>query len=156
MKMFSTIVIVLFVILAIIYVVYLYISPTFTADIDGQVFEGDRGGAASYTSGKVQIGAQYIDPDTTHLIILLNATKVGTYLLNDDNAETGNFGAYYIGNKVFASTSRFTGSVTITRLDLEKKKISGTFEFRAVQVVPPGSKVINITNGVFKDVPIAN
>jgi hypothetical protein len=128
-------------------------SSNFTADIDGSVFKGNQG-IARYASGRLKIVAEHATPEKTQVLIVLNATKVGTYLLNSDNIKTENFAAYYIGNNVFATTSRFSGSITITKLDLDEKEVSGTFTFQAVQVQPPGSKVINFTNGAFKDMPI--
>jgi len=124
MKTFSTIVLIVILILALIYLIFGNNSSTFTADIDGGVFKADRGGAR-YRSGRLNISALHAAPDTTAVIIDLKATEVGTYLLNDDNPETGNVAAYYVGKNVFASTSRFTGSVTITKLDMEEKKVSG-------------------------------
>jgi hypothetical protein len=129
---------------------------SFTADIDGVTFNADRS-IAVYTSGRFQImGTQTTVPDTVSVIIVFNATKVGTYMLNDDNIETGN-GAYYHFRgkpKGFITDSNNIGNVTLTKLDLEEMKVSGTFIFRAIQFDTTGSKIINVTNGVFKDVLI--
>jgi len=152
MKTFSTIVLVVIFILVLIYFIFGN-SYSFTADIDGSAFKADRGGA-SYRSGRLVISVGNAGPDSTQVMLYVNATKVGTYLFNDDNLQTGNIALYSIGNGkiIFTSTSSFTGSVTI--LDLDKKKVSGTFVFRAVQVQPYGSRVVNVTNGAFEDVPI--
>jgi hypothetical protein len=153
MKTVSTVALILLSIVAIIYFIYDYNSFTFKADIDDVAFKGDRGGA-HYESHVLQIAAVHDAPETLKVVIVLNASKVGTYLLNDDPPRTGNVAMYGIGGTVFASTNGFTGSTTITKLDLEEKKLSGTFAFRAVQVSPQGSKVVNVTNGVFEDIPI--
>ena len=152
MKKYFIIALVVIIILALIIVIHDYFfTPTFTANIDGNSFKGNRG-IVICKSGKlvISVGAS----DTAYFRIFMNATKVGTYLINDGNTETDGFAEYCIGENIFTSTSKFAGSVTITKLDLEKKKVSGTFVFRVMQVKPPGSKVINITNGVFEDIPI--
>jgi len=153
MKTFYTIALIILCIGALIYFVYTSTVPAFTADIDGIVFKAD-GWGASYSAGRLKINGRHAAPDTTYVMIDLNAAKVGTYLLNDDDPATGNVAAYFIGKTVFATTRRFTGSVAITELDLEGKKVSGTFAFQGVQVVPQGPTVVNVTDGEFKRIPI--
>jgi hypothetical protein len=154
MKKYSIIVLVVIIINVLLFFI-LGRTFTFTADIDGNAFNADRS-IAVYTSGRFQIMGTQTTPDTASVIIVFNATKVGTYLLNGDNIETGNSAYYYFRGKSngFVTDSSNIGNVTITKLDLEEKKVSGTFIFRAIQFVTTGSKVINVTNGVFKDIPI--
>ncbi|MGD0591166.1 MAG: DUF6252 family protein [Bacteroidota bacterium] len=155
MKTFLTIVLVIIFILALVYIIFDHKSFTFTADIDGSTFDGNRA-KVIYTSGRLKISAFHAAADSPLVVIDLNATKTGTYLLNDDNSATGNVAVYFAKKNVFASNSRFTGSVTITKFDLEEKEVSGTFAFQGVQVVPPGLKVVNVTNGEFENLPIGN
>ena len=131
---------------------------SFTADIDGTTFNADRS-IAVYTSGRFQIMGTRTAPDTASVLFVFNATKVGTYILNGSNFETGNVAYYHFRGKPngFITDSSNIGNVTITKLDLEEKEVSGTFMFRAIQFDTTGSKVINVaivTNGVFKDVLI--
>ena len=153
MKTFSTIALVVLTIVAVVYIIYNNNEPKFTADIDGGLFKADRVGA-HYTSGRLNITAVHAVTDTPIVAINVKAAKIGTYLLNDDNPETGNLAVYFVRKTVFASTSRFTGTITFTELDMEKMEVSGTFAFQAVQVYPQASTLVSITDGVFKNIPI--
>jgi hypothetical protein len=152
----KTFFIIIFIVLILAAFAYLYNTiggTNFKADIDGKAFRPNKMNAA-YSSGRLHIFAVYIYKDTTLMTIDLNASKEGTYALNEDNMETGNVGAYLTREVSFSTNSRYTGSVTITELDLDNKKVSGTFEFNAVQIYPPGSKVIKFTDGELKNFPI--
>lgn len=153
MKTFYTIVLVVLTIFAIAYIIYTSNEPKFTADIDGSVFKADRVGA-HYTSDRLNITAIRAVTDTPIVAINVKAKKIGTYVLNEDNPETGNLAVYFVRKTVFASTSRFTGTITFTELDMEKMEVSGTFAFQAVQVYPQASTVVSVTDGVFKNIPI--
>ena len=82
----------------------------------------------------------------------------GSFALNSDNQVYGNGAAYGFGKTKesltsFATNSNYTGRVTISNLDLNAKKVSGTFEYRAIQIKPAGSRIVKVT-GSFKDLPI--
>ena len=155
MKTFLTIVLVIIFIWVLAYFIFDHRSFTFTANIDGNAFNANRGKVV-YTSGRLKISAFHAAADTPLVVIDLNAVKTGTYLLNDDDPAAGNVAAYFIHKTVFATNSKTTGSVTITKFDLEEKKFSGIFAFQCIQVVPVGPKIINVTNGVFEDMPLVD
>jgi hypothetical protein len=153
MKTLTTIVLIILVLVGVVYFLYDTSIPRFTADVDGMAFKAD-GLGGKYTPGRLNLFGMMITPDTTVVSLDVNATKAGTYLLNDDDPQKGNAGVYFRSKTVFASTSKYTGSVTITKFDLENKEFSGAFEFHAVQVYPEGTRVIHVTNGAFKNAPI--
>jgi hypothetical protein len=155
MKKFFTIVLVIIVILALAYYFYISNSGIVTAEIDGHAFKTNKCGYL-YSPGKLYIIAEQDAPEKITIWTNLNVTEVGTYSLNADNARIfgGNSAALFIGETMFAFNTSLTGSFTITKLDLEEKKVSGTFAFRAIQFQPPESKIVNITNGKFEDIPI--
>jgi len=148
----------LFVVLSVIIVVLIFIvfvrgSFVFKANIAGTVFNADRC-VAFCTSNQFQILATQSTPDGASVMIYFNATKVGTYMFNGNNLKARNVGLLYVsGGKYLKDDSSFTGNVTVTKLDFEKKKVSGTFLFQAVRFLTTESKVINVADGTFEDIP---
>ena len=93
-------------------------------------------------------------------IYVRSVDKVGTYPLNFDTNPgylyPENYAVFYkrvndFREDVFTTTSQVTGSVTFTRADTISKIVSGTFEFKAKNVVD--GKIITITNGRFDLLP---
>ncbi len=88
--------------------------------------------------------------------LLQNATKPGTYLLNQSTAHFPNHSAsyaYYVERR-FTPTNewitniQYTGKVEITRIDTVNNIISGTFEFSAINLYNT-PQPITITDGRF-------
>ncbi len=79
-------------------------------------------------------------------------SKPGDYVLNSTTNLFGgelrqpqNYGVYIIPGKVYMTTSRYTGVVTITRADTVNKVVSGVFRFRAVH----GQDSVLVSSGRF-------
>ncbi len=132
----------------------------FEAAVDGIALNA-ASARAKYSASRLSIDCVQFEPDTAIIVIDINANGPGTYLCDADDPRTGNAAAYYPPSHkgdsidtVLATNSRSTGTVTITKFDLETGRVSGSFEFQGSQVVPPGSKVVNV-KGSFEDVPIA-
>jgi hypothetical protein len=77
--------------------------------------------------------------ETEFEIFLLNATAPGTFQLNTDGSyrnPAANYG-YYVKRNVtpineWQTSSQYTGTVTLTRVDTAAKIVSGTFQFNAI------------------------
>jgi hypothetical protein len=89
-------------------------------------------------------------------IYLQDATKPGTYLLNQTTAHFPNQNAsyaYYVERRFtptneWITNSQYTGKVELTRLDTINNIISGTFEFNAINLYNTPQPII-ITDGRF-------
>jgi hypothetical protein len=155
MKTFSTIVIL---IIGLIYFICDGNSYTFAAEVDGIPVEGYKS-FADYSNGLLSIYTLLKDPAKKGIIIFVNASKPGVYLLNSEDVR-GNHGQYHFGDRDnltnFLTTSQYTGKCEITTLDLSNKKVSGTFEFVAVQLTSSGygTRVVNIAKGTFEKIQI--
>jgi hypothetical protein len=134
-------------------------SDMFTAEVDGISFDASRA-YAKYASGWLDISAVDGIPGEGEMKIImfhLYCSWTGSFTLNSNSQEFGNGAAYSFGNKksstIFTTNSSSIGKIKISALDLNAKKVSGTFEYRAIQYNPPGSRVVKVT-GFFKDIPI--
>lgn len=78
-------------------------------------------------------------------IVLRNLKAIGTYELSSTNLD---FGALDNSDSNFITTLNNKGTVTITKLDLDNKIISGTFEFTAEDKDNP-ENTIRVTDGWF-------
>ena len=169
MKTFSTIILVIIFILAIVYFIFGYNSYTFTAEVDGVSVEGSRS-TAKYSNGLLRIFT-VLKGEDKGIIIIINALKPGVYSLNEGGQGlTGNHGQYAVtksadvtmanatmeNSTTFLTSYHYTGKCQITTLDLTDKKVSGTFEFEAAQLTSSGygPRVVHITKGIFEDIPI--
>ena len=85
-------------------------------------------------------------------LIISSLKSIGTYDLKLEGSNN-NFGELYNSkeNIIYLTSNSNTGKVTITKIDLTKKIISGTFEFTAEDENNP-SNTIRVTDGRF-DVP---
>ena len=89
-------------------------------------------------------------------IYLQDATKPGTYLLNQTTAHFPNQSAgyaYYVERRFtptneWITNKQYTGKVEVTRLDTVNNIISGTFEFNAINLYN-APQPITITDGRF-------
>jgi hypothetical protein len=169
MKTFSTIILVVICILAVLYFLFDGSSFTYTAEVDGVSIEGSRS-TAKYSNGLLRIFT-VLKGEDKGIIIIVNASKPGVYSLNEAGSDlTGNHGQYAVtksadvkmanatpeNSSTYLTSYQYTGKCQITTLDLTNKKISGTFEFVAAQLTSSGfgSQVVRITKGIFEDIPI--
>jgi len=157
MKTFSTIALVLIIILALIYFFYGAETFTFTAEVEGVPVEAEDAGVIN-SGNRLKILIKL--KDSAHKIIELDCpSRSGVYLLNSYN-ENENRGGYSIGStqdrELFVTNNQCTGRIEITELDVSLKKVSGTFEYAAAQVFQDhfGTRVVHITKGAFKDIQI--
>jgi hypothetical protein len=133
-------------------------SHAFTADIDGVSFESGAS-YSTYKDGWLEVVAAQRNSEGMKIIsIRLHCSSTGSTTLNSDDPERDGGASYAYGKTkdrltMFATTSSSTGRVTISALDTKDEQVSGTFEFRAIQVVPAGSRIVKVT-GSFVDVPI--
>lgn len=93
--------------------------------------------------------------ETEFEIFLSNVTGPGTYSLNTDVTRAGATSsyAYYVKRELtpqneWITSSSYTGTVTITRLDVTNKVVSGTFQFTALNIYNT-PQPINVTEGRF-------
>lgn len=138
-------------------------KPYFSAEVDG--FSVDAwGAAATYKNNQLHILAglkESIGKKPGVIYIYVIASKLGEYSLYDDHRYNGgNNAGYSYGDKQnrtsFITTSQHTGKIKITELDTTNKKVSGTFEFNAVEVSSRGygTRIAQITEGAFNNIPI--
>ena len=126
-----------------------------TAKIDGRDFKnkscigcaagGDGIGVEYDDSGYLAIGGY--NPGFANIgFVVLGVFAPGDYPLYSLNGNSANV---YIseGFKTYYTSAQSNGTLHITKLDLEKKILSGTFEFTAEEQDNP-SNTIKVTNGV--------
>jgi hypothetical protein len=89
-------------------------------------------------------------------IFLHNITETGTYALNQTTSTYPRANAsyaYYVERKFtptneWMTNPQYTGTVTVTKLDIPAKIIAGSFEFRAINVNNT-PEPITVTEGRF-------
>jgi hypothetical protein len=157
MKTLSTIILVIIFILAIIYFFYGNETFTFTAEVEGILVEAKDAGVIN-SGDRLRILIKLKDP-IQKIIEIDCPSRPGVYSL-DSYKVNENRGGYSIGitqdRDMFVTNSHYTGRAEITKLDVSLKKVSGTFEYAAVQVFRDhfGTRVVHITKGAFEDIPI--
>jgi hypothetical protein len=124
--------------------------------IDGQQWVADAAAGATVESGI--IGIYGISKDKKQFVITLSGTASGTYkldqvLLNaaaltDSNDTNLNAFASNQGDSTQAG-----GTVIITKIDQDKKTISGTFQIKVFREMDNKGKVL--TEGIFEDLSFA-
>ncbi|MDZ4807600.1 MAG: DUF6252 family protein [Bacteroidota bacterium] len=142
-------------------------TNTFGAKVNGQLwapqgfgpFPADNLLDATFNSatGMLLINARNFSSspnETSFEILIANVTGPGTYQLNTTTSRAGSKSyALYFKNRLnpveeWMTTADYTGSVTITKLDVVNLIVSGTFQFEAVSSnTPPTIK--SITEGRF-------
>jgi hypothetical protein len=93
--------------------------------------------------------------ETEFEIYIQELTGNGTYILNtaaNYPSQAGNYG-YYVHRQVtpdkeYITSSPYTGTVIISKIDSINRFVSGTFEFRAISLYD-ASQSINVTEGRF-------
>jgi hypothetical protein len=94
--------------------------------------------------------------ETEFEIYLKNATATGVYQLNQNTdiyPSTAGSYAYYVKRRLnplneWITSSKYPGTVTLTKLDLANRIVSGTFEFTAGSIDSSASP-ITVTEGRF-------
>jgi hypothetical protein len=135
----------------------------FSAEVDGYSVDA-WAATATYANDQLHILAglkESIGKKPGMIYIYVIASKPGEYSLFDDQRyDGGNNAGYAFGDKSnrvnFITNSQYTGKIKITELDVTNKKVSGTFEFTAVEISSGryGTRVARITGGTFSDIPI--
>lgn len=87
------------------------------------------------------------DQNISIVLILRNVKTTGTYELSTKNLNFAELYNYNL-NSFFATTTNNKGVVTITKLDLANKIISGTFKFTAEDIENP-ENTVKVTDGWF-------
>jgi hypothetical protein len=120
-----------------------------TAKIDGVTFQSTNAGAlASNDSHSFLLSATDAQDNS---ISLTGPTALGTYT-DVTNDETSGF---YISKDgaLWMSSMGGTVTLTITKYDVNSKKMSGTFTFTAPAAGSDATGTKTVTNGSFTDVP---
>lgn len=93
--------------------------------------------------------------ETEFEIYLANVTGPGTYALNTSVTRAGATSSYgyYVKRELtpqneWITSSAYTGTVTITRLDVANNIVSGTFQFNALNIYNT-PQPISVTEGRF-------
>lgn len=132
-------------------------GPTvFKADFSGNTWEAST--AEALISGNfIQIGG--VKANGEGFAFLIDGASVGTYQANDNllsfNPANSEYGYWSVN---VDNPNEDTGSITITNIDTENKKISGFFNFKGYWSNTDEPSIIPIlfTNGVFTNVPYIN
>ena len=91
------------------------------------------------------LGGKNVDQKISITIVLRNLTKTGIYELTSTELNFGDL----VNSSYRLTTTKFKkGTITITKLDLANKIISGTFEFTAEDKDNP-QNTVKVTDGWF-------
>lgn len=111
-----------------------------------------------FPNGDVRIRAKNFasSPNETEFdLFITGVTAPGTYLLNVNSGYPGLSSSYghFVKRKInpideWITTSTYTGSVTITRVDQLTRIVSGTFQFTAGSIYNAG-QTLSVTEGRF-------
>lgn len=115
--------------------------------------EGGYHGTYTFDETRNNVVIQAYRKDKTGFqLYLRDVSRTGEYLLNTTTNLFGgelkqpqNYGAYYVPGRLYMTTSKYTGSVNITRADTVNRIVSGTFSFKAVH----GNDSVAVYNGRF-------
>ena len=120
------------------------------------------GAGAEYCKGRLHILGGFNPTMNTILSVYVKASTPGIYPLNSIDYDMGSYAGYSLYENTtstnFISNSQYTGRIQITKLDTVSKRVSGTFEFDAAQILPDemkfGTRIIHVTSGKFSTIPI--
>lgn len=129
------------------------------ANVDGEQFTASTQVGATFFGGTFNLTA--IDPSTqeTITITVVDAGE-GTFDLGDVNQENGaDFMVEGEDNSFVSVAEGGSGQIKITNLDLENKKVSGTFNFVATREMIEGEEIIvesvEVTEGSFNNIDLS-
>jgi hypothetical protein len=123
-------------------------TPGFSLTFQGATWTGSSYTATHLTAtNSTQITA-YKSGTADQIVVAYTGSATGTYTFNDSN-----MGSAVIGSITFSSifSDPPVGSIVVTKYDVSKKLISGTFTFDGQTF---GGTVYHITNGKFDNVPL--
>ncbi len=135
-------------------------KPTMSAKIDGVAWSpesitGELDKSAGFDAKEMSITGNFTNNKRIELVIVEktsvgDAIALGTYEMTSGIffGTTLRFAEYFPSGLTINYNSPFEGSITVTQSDPTSKTISGTFKAK----INDSSKVISITDGVFKDV----
>jgi hypothetical protein len=86
--------------------------------------------------------------DIVITLVIPNLKSIGAYPLSGEGKNQGFLSNYSNGSIKYATSGNNNGTITITKLDLANKIISGTFEFTAEDENNPAN-TIKVTDGRF-------
>jgi hypothetical protein len=123
-------------------------TPGFSLKFQGTTWTGSSYNATHLTYNNVtQINA-YKTGTSDQIVVAFTGAATGTYTLNDNNIGTAVIGSYSFSS-LFSDIP--VGSIVITKYDVSKKLISGTFTFDGESF---GGSVYHITDGKFDNIPL--
>ena len=131
-------------------------ANTFGCLINGEPFvvSNTSNQTAIYQDGGLLIGGQKnINNNFSQVSVFISETSIGEIISENNsyvlNSNTVPKGEYYIENQncFYFTSSNYSGSITITKLDNINFIVSGTFEFKSISDNCEG--IIDITNGRF-------
>lgn len=131
------------------------LTASMTAKIDGESWKSFTR-VTNLTKTGTLLGDQFNIIGTSAGGDIINITILGTevgdynFKLSVDSSAAARFTAFYKTSVVSANSENFianSGTVSITAIDTQNKKISGTFSFSAIQTTLVG--VAAITEGKF-------
>ncbi len=137
-----------------------FFSGTFTAEVDGEPFKGEAA-YATFADGWLDVNAAERSSGEMRMIMLrLRCSSPGSFALNSDDVMADGGASYTFGKSkdqltIFSTTRIYTGLVTISVFDADRERVSGTFEFSAVQISQNGNRIVK-GKGTFTDVPVKN
>jgi hypothetical protein len=127
-----------------------------TAQINGVAWEAaDSTQFASIAKGAITIAGT--DSSGWQLVISLNDTVIGTYILNQQSTSVATFynvdsaSMYAYATNLGSDTAQAGGTVNVLTINRAEKTISGIFSFKAYRPLDGTQKVF--TSGVFYNVP---
>ena len=131
-------------------------ANTISAKVDGNKWAkksciscvgGGSGISVTYDNTFFGVTGQNADQNISISLVIKSLSSTGTYELSSQESNYAR--VFNNNNKILYYTNTLNiGKVTVTKLDLVNKIISGSFEFVAADENNPGKKV-NITNGYF-------
>ena len=123
--------------------------------IDGVQWIADNDASGTILAGFISFGG--LSKDHKELAVTLSDTTQGTYTLDQNSIDvaglvdsTTNSSDSYTTN-AGVDTSQSGGTVTVTSIDRTKKTMTGTFKFKMFR--QSDSKMVNITEGSFTNLP---
>lgn len=129
------------------------VKGSFTANIDGVKFNGDKGAAATRASGVIVVGGFNIAGE----IITIRVADSGVHVYSLDIGSMTNAAAYTKGTEYAYTTNagngpqQSGGTLSITSIDTDKKTISGKFSMNVYRQYDNTQK--KITEGLFTNIP---
>ena len=123
-------------------------TASFSLKFQGTTWTGTSYTAAHLTFNNTTQITAYKSGTSDQIVVAFTGSATGTYTFNDNN-----LGSAVIGSITFSSlfSDIPVGSIVVTKYDVSKKLISGTFVFDGQSF---GGTVYHITEGKFNNIPL--